>query len=85
MKEVKYTARGFQVLELIDSNDRVFDLQQSSVMDKEDHMWIFTNIKDSDERCANCAIHLSTTKAKELIEHLQEFVDTGNIGETHDL
>ena len=72
----KKTERGFQYIEFLDENDYNCSLQESSLA-TEYGIWLGRNF--SRDGGPSLRMHLTQSHAKELIKHLQKFVDTGHL------
>lgn len=92
MKKTK-TSRGFGLIEFKDRNDHSCSLQMSSIA-TEDCIWLgvedadpqvlisgkgWTPVPFPPETLFTTRMHLNREQVKELLPHLQKFVETGEI------
>jgi len=68
--KLTFTKRGFAMIEMKDSNDWDFRLQDSSAAE-DNFVWIFPGEKG--------AIHLNREMAKRIAKYLNHFVEHGTI------
>lgn len=75
--EIEKTQRGFEIIKFLDQYEQECSLQQSSAIDNTERG--FTKLGSSYVWFGTIErMHLSRDHVKELISHLQKWVDTGS-------
>ena len=85
MKKVKFNQRGFAFLKFKDRYKQECSLQKSSIA-TEDCIWFGVDVGipkelGGDGEKINGRMHLTKKQVKELLPHLQRFVETGELYE----
>jgi len=70
--QIEYTERGFSFVSFVDLYGKKSSLQKSSLA-TQDAVWLGTDDEDG------CRMHLTQEMVRELLPHLQAFVETGEI------
>lgn len=79
----RYTKRGFSVYEFKDQYGKDCSLQHSSIVEKEQYIWLGREKNEPDHLGHELSprMHLSQSQAKWLGEKLIKFAETGSLEE----